>query len=444
MASLLTALGDFPRRLADFLDRPGFPWKSLLIGFSVGQFALEGLLSLRQYGVLQRKKPPKTLEDEISQAVFDKSQAYGRAKAKFGAVAGVYGQVQNVLFIRYDVLPTVWSLTGLWLARFLPARFSGEISHSVLFFLTFNVISQLLSLPTSYYSTFVLEEHYGFNKQTVRLWITDMLKGQALMVVLGTPLLAAFLKIIQATGTRFFYYLWLFSIGVQLFAITIYPIFILPLFNKLSPLEPGELKTGVEALAQRLKFPLKSLYVIDGSKRSAHSNAYFFGLPWKKHIVIYDTLIDKSEPQEVVAVLGHELGHWSLSHTTKLFAIAQHPIIIGFILFSDALAPMDAVVKLLMNILSRKFEFEADRFALDLGYRQELAKSLIKLQVQNLSTMDADWMYASYHYSHPILAERLAALGWKSKASTAAPNGKAVVDADADGEVVAATGKDEL
>lgn len=108
-----------------------------------------------------------------------------------------------------------------------------------------------------------------------------------------------------------------------MFAITIYPIFILPLFNKLSPLEPGELKTGVEGLAKRLNFPLKELYVIDGSKRSAHSNAYFYGLPWKKHIVIYDTLIEKSETEEVVAVLSHELGHWSLSHTTKLFGIAQ-------------------------------------------------------------------------------------------------------------------------
>jgi len=228
-----------------------------------------------------------------------------------------------VLFIQYDVLPKLWSLTGFWLARYFPERFSGEISHSVLFFLTFSVISQMLALPLSYYSTFVLEEKFGFNKQTLRLWITDMLKGQALLVVLGTPLLSAFLKIIQVTGTKFFYYLWLFGIAVQLFAITIYPIFILPLFNKLSPLEPGELKSSVEALASRLKFPLKSLYVIDGSKRSAHSNAYFFGLPWKKHIVIYDTLVEKSEPQEVVAVLAHELGHWSQAHTTKLFGIAQ-------------------------------------------------------------------------------------------------------------------------
>ena len=193
----------------------------------------------------------------------------------------------------------------------------------MLFLFTFNIISTVLNLPISYYSTFVLEEKFGFNKQTVRLWVTDMIKGQILGVVLGGPLISGFLAIVQKTGNSFFYYLWLFSVAVQLFAITIYPIAILPLFNKLSPLQEGPLKTGVEALAARLKFPLKELYVIDGSKRSAHSNAYFYGLPWKKHIVIYDTLIEKSETEEVVAVLSHELGHWSLGHTTKLFGISQ-------------------------------------------------------------------------------------------------------------------------
>jgi STE24 endopeptidase len=311
------------QRLALFLDRPGFPWKGFILGFSFAQFAFEGFLSLRQYRVLQHKKPPKALEDEVTQDVFDKSQAYGRAKARFGAVSNLFSLVENTAIIYYDFLPSLWSLTGIWLARFAPARFSGEISHTLIFFFTFNLITTVLHLPISYYSTFVLEEKFGFNKSTVKLWVTDMLKSQALMLVLGTPLLAAFLKIIQSTGTKFFYYLWLFGIAVQMFAITIYPIFILPLFNKLSPLQPGELKTGVEALAQKLDFPLKEMYVIDGSKRSAHSNAYFYGLPWKKHIVIYDTLIEKSETQEVVAVLGHELGHWSLSHTTKLFGIAQ-------------------------------------------------------------------------------------------------------------------------
>lgn len=311
------------QRLAAFLDKPGFPWKGFILGFSFAQFAFEGFLSLRQYRVLQRTKPPKALEDEVSQEVFDKSQAYGRAKAKFGAVSSFLSLIENTAIIYYDILPKLWGITGIWLARFAPAQFSGEISHTLIFFFTFNIITTILNLPISYYSTFVLEEKFGFNKSTVKLWITDMLKSQALMIVLGTPLLSAFLKIIQSTGTKFFYYLWLFGIAVQLFAITVYPIFILPLFNKLSPLEPGQLKTGVEALARKLNFPLKEMYVIDGSKRSAHSNAYFYGLPWKKHIVIYDTLIEKSETQEVVAVLGHELGHWSLSHTTKLFGIAQ-------------------------------------------------------------------------------------------------------------------------
>ncbi|KAL2835731.1 CaaX prenyl protease Ste24 [Aspergillus pseudoustus] len=427
-------------QLARLLDRPLFPWKNVLVGFSLGQFILEGILSFRQYKVLQRTKPPKVLEQEVSQKVYDQSQAYGRAKAKFGFISGLYGQIQNLAFIYGDVLPKLWGVSGLLLARYLPDRFQGEISQTLLFIFGFNLISTILSLPVSYYNTFVLEEKFGFNKQTVKLWVTDMLKGQMLGIILGTPIISAVLKIVQKTGNSFFYYLWLFGIFIQVFAITIYPIVILPLFNKLSPLEPGAIKTGVENLAKKLNFPLQELHVIDGSKRSAHSNAYFYGLPWKKHIVIYDTLIEKSEPEEVVAVLSHELGHWKLNHTTKLFGIAQfhmfyifalfsafvnnkslyqsfgfnreQPIMIGFLLFSDALAPMDAVVKLLMNILSRKFEFEADLFAVGLGYSEQLSQSLLKLQIQNLSTMDADWVYASYHYSHPILPERLKALNW--------------------------------
>lgn len=144
-----------------------------------------------------------------------------------------------------------------------------------------------------------------------------------MIAALGSPVLAGFLKIVSYFGGNFFYYLWLFILGVQTFLVTVYPIFILPMFNKLTPLEDGKLKSEIEALATRLNFPLKHLYVIDGSKRSAHSNAYFYGLPWSKQIVIYDTLIEKSEISEVVAVLAHELGHWKEGHTTKQFAVSQ-------------------------------------------------------------------------------------------------------------------------
>ncbi|KAG5944267.1 hypothetical protein E4U53_006909 [Claviceps sorghi] len=434
---------DFLQRLARFLDRPMFPWRRLIIGFSVGQYLLESFLTLRQYRVLQRTKPPAVLAKEINQETFDKSQAYGRAKAQFGIVSGLWGQIQNLAFIHYDVLPKLWSWTGNLLLKWAPARFSGEISHSIVFVLTFIVIQQILSLPTSLYNTFVLEEKFGFNKQTPVLFATDLVKNNLLTFALVPPIMAGFLKIIQKTGNQFVFYLWVFAAGLQLFAITAYPIFIQPLFNKLSPLEEGELKSKVNQLAAAHKFPLQELFVIDGSKRSAHSNAYFYGLPWKKHIVIYDTLIEKTETDEIIAILAHELGHWKLGHTNRLFGISQahllyifslfsvfvgnkslynafgfhsqYPIIIGFILFSDALSPMDAVIKLLLNILSRKFEFEADGFAKSLGFRVELASSLIKLQVQNLSTMDADWMYASYHFSHPHLSERLKALEWKPK-----------------------------
>ena len=378
---------DFLRRLGTGLDNPSIPWKSLIITFAVGEYALETYLSYRQYKVLQGKTVPKQLKNEIDQATFDKSQAYGRAKAKFSFVNGLWSQIKNYIVITSDVYPQLWAVTGLWLTKWAPARFQGEITQSLVFAFTYSFIETIIGLPFSYYHHFVLEEAYGFNKQTVGLWVSDMVKSQALSLVFGIPIGAAFLKIIQATGDAFFLWVWLFALSVQLGAITIYPSVIIPLFNKLTPLEPGELKDRVEALAQRLKFPLGELQVIDGSKRSAHSNAYFTGLPWKKKIVLYDTLIEKSETKEVEAILAHELGHWSMGHTTKLLGIGsfhlfyvfalfsvfinnnslyeafgfydQKPIIIGFILFNEVLSPTDSLVKLLMNILTRKFEFEA-------------------------------------------------------------------------------------
>jgi STE24 endopeptidase len=390
---------DYLHRLSRYLDNPSIPWKPLILSFALGEFALESYLSWRQYRVLSRTTVPPQLKNEIDQKTFDKSQAYGRSKAKFGFVSGVWGQLKNYFVITHDVYPRLWAITGLWVSRYLPARFGGEITHSLVFAFTYSFVETLLSIPFSYYYNFVLEEKYGFNKQTLKLFVTDILKGQALGLAFGIPLGAAFLKIIQKTGDQFFFYLWAFTLVVQLGAITIYPILIVPLFNKLTPLEPGELKEKVEALAARLKFPLAELQVIDGSKRSAHSNAYFTGLPWKKKIVIYDTLIEKSETEEVEAILAHELGHWSKGHTTKLLGISsfhlfyvfalfsvfinnrslyeafgfykEQPIMIGFILFNEVLSPTDSLVKLGMNILTRSMEFEAGKF---ISYSQSSTK----------------------------------------------------------------------
>ncbi|KAH6844260.1 CaaX prenyl protease [Alternaria alternata] len=433
----------FLQRLARWLDRPLFPWKRLVVGFSLAEFALENWLLFRQYRVLQRTTVPKALDKEIERDTFDKSQEYGRAKAKFSFISGLFNQVKSLATLYFNVYPLVWAAAGTVVARYAPVRFSGEITQSLLFMYMLGWIDLIAGLGFSYYHSFVLEEKFGFNKMTVKLWLTDMVKGQALAIAFGVPIGSAFLSIIKATGQGFFYYLWMFMLVVQITGMTIYPILIVPLFNKLEPLKPGKLKESVEALASKLNFPLSELQVIDGSKRSAHSNAYFTGLPWigKKKIVIYDTLLEKSTEKEVEAVLAHELGHWKMNHTSRLLFISQahlfymfalfsvfidnrslyadfgfhreHPTIVGFMLFNEILSPTDSIIKLLLNIWTRSMEYEAaDAFAVKLGYARELGASLIKLQIQNLSSMDADWFYSSFHHSHPILTERLKAMNW--------------------------------
>ncbi|KAF1982345.1 hypothetical protein K402DRAFT_457359 [Aulographum hederae CBS 113979] len=471
MLGLLQQFQDRLRGLAAFLDRPGFPWKNLIIGFTAGQYVFENFLLFRQYNVYKRTVPPKAIANQIDQKTYDKSQAYGRSKAKFSFVNSTISLIKSIGLYHFDVYPILWNITSGFITSYFPTRFTGEITQSLVFFFAFSITDTILSLPLSYYQSFVLEEKYGFNKMTVSLWLTDLVKSQALGIALGGPIGAAFLAIIKKTGDAFFFYLWLFMLTVQLVAITIYPIVIVPLFNKLTPLEPGSLKESIDALAGKLKFPLSELQVIDGSKRSSHSNAYFTGLPWKKKIVIFDTLLEQSSDEEVVAVLAHELGHWKMGHTTSLLGVAQvhmfsiflmfsafiqnrslysdfgftkeQPIIMGLLLFNDVFVPLDCVIKFLMNLMTRKFEYEADRFALLQGYAKPLARALIKLQITNLSSMDADGWYSSYHYSHPILTERLKAMNWSSDEKIEVPKASSKeTEKSEDASVSAATGRE--
>lgn len=395
---------------------------------------------------MKRTTPPAALKAEIDKETFDKSQDYSRAKQRFSFFTDAYGLVKNLLFIKYDLLPKFWSISGSIMSSMLPILpkfMGGPITQSIIFMLTTSIASNILSLPVDYYGTFVLEEKYGFNKSTIKLWITDQIKSLALSFVFIPPFLGGFLKIIEQYGQSFIVYALGFILITQLILMTVFPTLIQPLFNKLTPLEDGELKTAIEDLAKKQGFPLTKLYVIDGSKRSGHSNAYFTGLPWSKQIVLFDTLIEHSTVDETVAVLAHEIGHWKLSHLMKMIFFSQanlfftfsffaaflenqslynsfgfyevKPIIVGLLLFSDVFKPIESIEQFIQNLFIRKHEYEADEYARLCGYTDDLGKALIKLNIENLSYMDADWLYSAYHRSHPILTERLNAINYVSK-----------------------------
>ncbi|KAF8950141.1 hypothetical protein BGZ52_003537 [Haplosporangium bisporale] len=426
-----------------------FPYKAFVLGFMLLVFYWEEYLRLRHYSNLRSKECPKALREHVTDEEFQKAQAYGRDKATFGFVSNLVDQIQSALMLVLDFLPWLWGVSGR--VMFAATGFGSdyEITQSIIFFAMFSVISTILSLPSSLYSTFVIEERHGFNKQTLKLFFSDLIKGYLLGGAIGMPVLAGFLKIIKISGENFYFYIWLFMVAFQLLMVSIYPTFIQPLFNTVEPLAEGELRTMIEALANRIHFPLTKLFVIDGSKRSGHSNAYFYGFFKNKRIVLFDTLLEHSNNDEICAVLAHELGHWACNHTLKMLAFGQvqlfavfylfsqfinnedmytsfgfmdsTPTFIGFILFQYLYSPVESVISFITNMISRRYEFQADAFARDLGYAGSLASGLIKLQLKNLGTMNPDWLHSMYHRSHPELVERLNAInqplgGSKSKA----------------------------
>ncbi|KAK2464946.1 hypothetical protein APHAL10511_003022 [Amanita phalloides] len=434
-----------------FVATDPIDWKYYVQVFSWAVTLFESYLILRQYPLYSKSEPPKALAPHFEPGVFEKSQNYGRDKAKFALFSGLFKQSLDSIMLQYGFYAWSWDAASRLLTKF-GYGVEYEIIQSIAFVFILYFLSSVPTLPLSVYSTFVLEEKHGFNKTSPTLFIVDLLKGWALAFVFGSPFLAAFLYIFKWAGDRFVPWLMAFMIVFQMIMVVIYPTIIQPLFNKLSPLPDGDLRTRIESLATKLKFPLKHLYEIDGSKRSSHSNAYFFGLPWSKHIVIFDTLIQQSKPEEVEAVLAHELGHWYFLHPTKMMLISQihiftilalfpaflrappllrsfdfpkrvtrnPPTIVAFLLFQMILTPLEAVVAIVINAVSRHFEWQADRFACELQDRlnssdmkdmgDRLGTALITLHVKNLSTVWVDWLYSAYHHSHPTLTERLKAL----------------------------------
>ena len=301
------------------------------------------------------------------------------------------------------------------------------------------VISFFLSLPQELYHTFVLEERFGFNKKTWKLFVIDTVKSALIAVVLGVPLISGIIAIVRYTGRLFALYLWLFTTVVSVIMVIIYPIVLLPIFNKLTPLPDGPLRDKLSELSEKVGFSFSQVLVMDGSKRSGHSNAFFTGFGKQRKIVLYDTLLEQLSEDEVCSVLAHELGHWTHMHIYKSFVLlsvhnlltfalfskfiddeklfmdfgfnlpaGQHPVVIGLSLFMMVFEPIDSVFSFLLNSLMRRFEYQADAFATNLGY--DLSVSLVKLTVENSSTLIIDPLYSAYHYDHPTLIERLTAM----------------------------------
>jgi len=376
-----------------------------------------------------KEELPVELKDIYNEEKYKKSIAYSRANNKFGLVTSTFSFI-----LSFTLLTT--GFFG-WLDGLVASYFSSEILISLAFFGILFLASDILNIPFQIYATFVIEEKFGFNKTTSKTFVLDKLKGYLLTAVLGGIILFALLKLIELFGTDFWIWFWVVISVFILFMNMFYTTLILPLFNKLTPLEDGELKTAIEEYSQKVRFPLDNIFVIDGSKRSAKSNAFFSGIGKKKKIVLYDTLIENHTNEELVAVLAHEVGHFKKKHIVSGYVLsilqtgltlfimslvifnpnmsqalggATFAIHLNLLAFGILYSPISHFISIFMNMLSRKNEYEADAYAVNTYGGEQLQQALKKLSVDNLSNLFPHPAYVFIHYSHPPLLKRLAAM----------------------------------
>lgn len=371
---------------------------------------------------------PKELEGIYDAEKYKKSQDYQKVNQRFSLLTSTLSFAAMMLMLVCGGFVIV--------DEFVRQFTNNPILMALLFFGIIGFVADILSMPFEIYDTFVIEQKFGFNNTTVRTFILDKLKGLLLAVILGGGLLALFVFIYSATGNNFWWIAWLVFSVVSVFFIMFYSDIIVPLFNKQTPLEEGELRSAIEVFAYKVGFKLNNIFVIDGSKRSNKANAYFTGLGSKKRIVLYDTLIKDHSTEELVAVLAHEVGHYKKKHTLKGMIISiletglmlyilswfmSNPVLsealgtqqsfhIGIIVFGILYSPLSLILGLGMNILSRKHEYQADKFAGENYQPQALQTALKKLSVNNLSNLMPHPAYVFFHYSHPTLLNRLNAL----------------------------------
>ncbi|HNS17276.1 MAG TPA: M48 family metallopeptidase [Bacteroidales bacterium] len=372
---------------------------------------------------------PDELKGIYDPEKYRKSQAYLRTKQRFSILTDSFSLMVMLLML----------LTGgfAWLDNLVREQTTHPILLALFFFGILGLAADLLATPFSVYSTFVIEERFGFNKTTPKTFILDKLKGWLLGALLGGGILSLIVWIYLATGNLFWIFAWIAISLFSVFMTMFYSTLIVPLFNKQTPLEEGELRNAIEGFAQKVRFRLDNIFVIDSSKRSSKSNAYFSGLGAKKRIVLFDTLIADHTTDELVAVLAHEVGHYKKKHTRTgiLLSIAQtgltlfilslfiqNPVLsqalgaaegsfhMGILAFGILYSPFSTIIGLGLNYLSRKHEYEADRYAGENFSAGPLQEALKKLSVNNLSNLRPHPACVFVYYSHPPVLKRLEAL----------------------------------
>lgn len=405
---------------------------SLIFGLIIGILIFGYLLDtiLEYLNTTYRKKSlPQELSDIYDTEKYEKQQAYENASFRLGIISGSFSFLLMLAMFVFNGFAYVDSA-----AREIV---DNPVWTALLFLGVLMFASDILTTPFSVYGTFVIEQKFGFNKTTVKTYILDKIKGWFLGAVIGGGLIAVVIWVYGLTQDMFWIYAWALITVFMIFMNMFYSSLIVPLFNKQTPLEEGELRDAIESFSKKAGFNLTNIYKIDGSKRSTRANAYFAGLGPKKRIVLYDTLIEELDTPELVAVLAHEIGHYKLQHTlssmlisviqtgltlfilslfigNKVFSEAigatQHSFQLGLITFGVLYSPVSTLLGLGLNMLSRKNEFAADRFAAERMNSAHLVSALKKLSSKNLSKLTPHPVYVFFNYSHPTLLQRIRAL----------------------------------
>jgi STE24 endopeptidase len=401
-------------------------------------YAIQFWLSYRQNSYVQqhRKQVPEAFKETVSLADHQKAADYTIEKERLGNIDGII----SVIVLLLMTLGGGISLSfQFWNSFAFSPLLTGVIAIT-----TILLVMTLIELPTSIYQTFVIEEKYGFNKNTAGQFIKDQFMQLALMAAIGLPLLALIIWIMDSIGPSWWFWAWAVLMSFSLLMSWLFPTVIAPLFNKFTPLEDGSLKDRIHQLLERCGFNSKGIFIMDGSRRSGHGNAYFTGMGNNKRIVFFDTLVESLEDDELEAVLAHELGHFKCKHVLKMLIATAIMSLISFAILGWVISepwfytglgveqPSNAAALLLFTLVSpvftifmqpisayfqRKFEFEADSFATEHAQASKLISGLVKLYKENASTLTPDPIYSAFHYSHPPAAIRITHLESKMQSA---------------------------